>query len=94
MGQPSEDQLRALNQAGAARVVFNHLAPIFEALEVAALADLKNSYRSGDFDQVKMLVKVGQLCSLEDIKTRLTMQINRGNTAGKELAEDESPSRR
>jgi hypothetical protein len=72
-------------QGGRSRLALQELEYHLIALESDALTELKRLFRAGELDQVKMLVKVGQLCNLEDIRTRLTADVRRGEHAGKEL---------
>lgn len=86
--------LGEVNRGSLSRIVIDQLEPHLAALEKIALADLKNTFRSGEFDQVKMLVKIGQLCNLDDIRTRLSVDIRTGENAGRKIVAHEAASHR
>lgn len=77
-----------VNSGSTAHIAYRVLGKHLDSLEIEALSQIKLQFRQGDFDQVKMLVKIAQLCNLEDIKAKLLAEINRGETAGKELTEN------
>lgn len=85
MSQPTEKVLMEMSRGRTAQILMGHLDPLLEKLRDQALSELKAAYRSGNFDQVQMLVKVGQLCSLEDLTLQLRAQINRAIGAEKEI---------
>lgn len=68
-----------------AYLIATGIEPHLQALEQDTLAGLKSDFRSGTLDLTKLLVKVGQLCNLEDIRSRLTADVRRGEHAGREI---------
>lgn len=81
-----------MNRGAQSRVVMGMMTPHLDALEKAALIEIKQLFRSGQLDPVKMFVKVGQLCNLDDIRERLSIDIRKGEYAGKELNKNETAS--
>ena len=81
----TEKKLAEINTGRMAGILEGHLEPILAELEAAAIAQIKNQYRQGDFDQVKMLVGVGQLATIDDMRAKIKAQINSGIAANKEL---------
>ncbi len=83
-----QKMMQVVNRGATTRVALTVVMPHLDYLENECLSTLKSDFRSGNTDQVKMLVKIAQLCNLEDIRNRLTAEVNRGETIGKELIEN------
>lgn len=85
MTEQEAKQLSHVGEGKAARLVMNHLAADLEAQRASTVAKLKIMYRAGDATEARLLAGLAELCTLDDLETRLRAKIRRGDHASKEL---------
>lgn len=81
----SEELVSKMNQGHQAQVCLNWLEPVFEECEKAVIANLKHSYRGGKHSEVILASGVASLCTLEDLKSKLSSLVRQGEGAHKAL---------
>lgn len=75
-------------QGGVAALVVEQIQPLQSKLEVAALAEFKAHFRSGNLTIQHALTLGAKLTAIEDLSCSLGAEINKGNRAHEELASE------
>lgn len=65
--------------------IIAHLEPIHAALKEETISKMMNAYRAGNVEIGIYLAGAAQLCTLEDMQTRLKARVNKGIHAAKEI---------
>lgn len=84
-----EEKLSRSNEGRSSEIVLERIMPILEDVKEDALSRMKLKYREGSHDLATLLAVAAELCTLDDIKSRLTQKIKVGRRATKELSDGE-----
>lgn len=81
-------KIASLNIGRTSQLVLDNIGPVLDETRIATLGEMKNDYRAGKLDEIKMFSKVASLCTLDDIEQRLRNRILKGNQIAKEIANE------
>lgn len=84
-----DELLSQVNEGRTAAVCLQWMAPIFDECEKSIIANLKNSYRTGQTSEMHLASGVASLCTIEDLKSKLSSLSQRGEGAHKKLGEED-----
>lgn len=73
----NENEAIVAAAAQVSHALLQHLKPIISKHEQNILAKMKNFYRAGDIDHLKLVSCVAELCAIEDIETTLNGRVTR-----------------
>jgi hypothetical protein len=82
-----DDLLSQLNDGRTANVLLQWMDPIFKDVERDLLNSLKSNFRQGTYSELLLACHVAQLCSLEDLQTRIKGIAARGDSAATKINE-------
>lgn len=80
-----EKDVERSNSGRMADILFAHLKDILDEQKAASVKKMVQMYRSRDFDQIKLLVALGEYCGIEDLENILKKRIVNGNKAAERL---------
>lgn len=83
----ADDQMKRLSMISSGRTAsafLDYVDPFLAEIEASILSALKNMARSGLQTEAKLLAGVAQLCTLDDIRSKLKAKINAMHTTIKQ----------
>lgn len=89
-----EKTLSDINMGKTARLVLDFMAPIFDNEKARVIAEIKNMAREGTHTAEKLLARSTELCTLDNVKSKIERLIRQGASASTKLNEEEKDARR
>lgn len=88
-----DDLLSHVNEGRTASIMLQWMDPLFAEVEQELVASLKSNFRAGTYTELLLACHVAQLCSIEDLKTKIRSLAHRGDSAAHELnrVQEEQP---
>lgn len=83
-----DELLSQVNEGRTASVCMQWMEPLFVDLEKTVIQNLKSAYRTGKYSEVVLASGVAALCTLEDLRSKLSSMSKRGEGAFKKIEEE------